>query len=139
MYCRWRLRCLSDNSQLLYRSGAVALWIVINTAGYTKCSCIWATSELFAMTFSIVTTRIYDTPRYVKRHSIVLAFNVISWVSIVFYAPWTRYLNRKRDRIQTEYDVSWRCSYNAQRLRNVTLEDLQAHHKSFILVYSLKT
>jgi hypothetical protein len=113
-------------------TGVVLLpvWIVINTAGYTKRSCVWATSEVFAMTFSIMATRIYDNPpRYVKGHSIVLAFNVLAWFCIVFCALWMRYLNRKKDRIESEYTE--RGEVHPHNGGQLTLEDLQDNHISF--------
>ncbi|KAH8699107.1 major facilitator superfamily domain-containing protein [Talaromyces proteolyticus] len=106
------------------------VWIVINTAGYTKRSCVWATSEVFAMTFSIMATRIYDTPpRYVKGHSIVLALNVLAGFSIVFCTWWMRRLNQKKDQIVAEYVE--RGEVHPHVAENLTLEDLQDRHILF--------
>jgi hypothetical protein len=82
------------------------------------------------MAFSIMATRIYDNPpRYLKGHSIVLSFNVLAWFCIVFCALWMRYLNRKKDRSESEYiERGEDHPHNAGRL---TLEDLQDNHISF--------
>ncbi|KIX06606.1 uncharacterized protein Z518_04582 [Rhinocladiella mackenziei CBS 650.93] len=80
------------------------VWQQINTIGYTKRGATWAFLEVFGLCYSIMGTRIYNTPpRYIKGHSVVLGLNAFALLNVVFVYLWMRYKNRQKDRIEGEY------------------------------------
>ena len=82
----------------------VATWVAMNTGGFTKRGTTWALAEISGQSFSIMGTHMYtDPPRYVKGHSVVLAFLVLALLSTVVLLFWMNYLNKEKDRTETEY------------------------------------
>ncbi|PYH94485.1 retrograde regulation protein 2 [Aspergillus ellipticus CBS 707.79] len=106
------------------------VWLVINTLGYTKRSTVWAFSEVWAMCFSIMATRIYtDPPRYIKGHSVVLALNVLALVDVVLLAVWMHAKNRAKERVLRECEV--RGEVHPHIRDRVSFEDVQDGHVAF--------
>ena len=109
-------------------------WIAINTAGFTKRGATWAFSETAGLCFSVMGTRIYNTPpRYIKGHSIVLAFNVVAAITAILTMLWMIRKNKKKDRVQREY--SERGEVHPHIVHEATLGDVQDDHISFRYIW----
>jgi MFS family permease len=81
------------------------VWVNINTVGFTKRGATWAFTEAFGLTFSIMGTRIYDTPpQFVKGHSVVLSLNILACFSVLAAYFYMRRLNRIKERLNSEND-----------------------------------
>lgn len=106
----------------------LASWLGINTGGFTKRGTTWAMAEIFGQCFSIMGSNIYtDAPRYIKGHSIVLAFLLMGMISTACLYFWMRHLNRKRDREESEYAARNELHPHASR----SLEEDFDFHVSF--------
>ncbi|KAH8808685.1 major facilitator superfamily domain-containing protein [Xylogone sp. PMI_703] len=82
----------------------IVAWITINTGGFTKRGTTWAMGEITGQLFSIMGTHIYNgAPRYIKGHSIVLAFQLFGLLNAIGVMLWMRHLNAKKDRVEAEY------------------------------------
>ncbi|KAL7896831.1 MFS general substrate transporter [Trichoderma sp. SZMC 28014] len=76
----------------------VGAWTGINIGGFTKRAITWAVTQVVGQCFSIVASHIYtDPPRYLKGHSICLAFQVVALLSTCVLWFWMRRLNKKKD------------------------------------------
>ena len=81
-----------------------AAWVAMNTGGFTKRGTTWALAEISGQCFSIMGTHVYtDPPRYIKGHSVILAFMLLALLSTVFLLSWMHRLNQKKDRTESEY------------------------------------
>ncbi|KIX00717.1 uncharacterized protein Z518_09782 [Rhinocladiella mackenziei CBS 650.93] len=79
-------------------------WLAINNGGFTKRGTTWALAEMVGQAFAIMGANVYDDrPRYVKGHSIALAFLLLAIVLVMVNWAWMRHGNKKRDRILAEY------------------------------------
>lgn len=108
----------------------IPVWLAINTGGFTKRGATWAFVETCGLSFSIMGSRIYtDAPRFIKGHSIVLAFNVLGAISVVLNSLWMRHLNKQKDQIEREY--AERRERHPHIAANATLEDVQDQHIYF--------
>ncbi|OQV02109.1 hypothetical protein CLAIMM_07359 [Cladophialophora immunda] len=103
-------------------------WLVINTGGFTKRASVWALAEVFSQCFSIMGANIYvNGPRYIKGHSVVLAFLVTAMATVVALSLTYRHLNKKRDRILEEYAQRGEIHPHM----NKSLEELHDFHVNF--------
>lgn len=81
-------------------------WLSSNCAGYTKRGTVWALAEIMAQAFSIFGTQIYTTPpRFIKGHSILLAFTLLSLSMVVTVHFMMKRENAKRDKIVAEFEA----------------------------------
>jgi hypothetical protein len=89
----------------LYTSVVLTVtWLAINTGGFTKRGTTWALAEILGQCSSIMGSNIYtDKPRYIKGHSIVLAFILFAICNALALIFWMRYLNKRKDRILADY------------------------------------
>jgi hypothetical protein len=102
----------------------------INTVGFTKRGATWAFTEVFGLTWSIMGTRIYDTPpRYIKGHSVVLALNAVGCLCIIAVYFWMRHINNKKERLEREY--AERGETHPHIAQNKSLEEVGEMHISF--------
>ena len=106
----------------------VAAWVAMSTGGFTKRGTTWALAEISGQCFSIMGTHVYtDPPRYVKGHSVVLAFMFLALLSTVSLLFWMNHLNRKKDRIESEYQERNELHPHASK----SLEEEYDYHISF--------
>ncbi|KAK1244209.1 hypothetical protein MKX08_002347 [Trichoderma sp. CBMAI-0020] len=76
----------------------VGAWTGINIGGFTKRAITWAVTQVVGQCFSIMASHIYtDPPRYLKGHSICLAFQVVALLLTCVLWFWMRRLNEKKD------------------------------------------
>jgi hypothetical protein len=89
----------------LYSSIVLAVtWLGINTGGFTKRGTVWALAEIVAQLTSIMGSNVYtDGPRYIKGHSIVLAFHLLAIANAVALIIWMKRVNIQKDRILADY------------------------------------
>ena len=81
-----------------------ATWLGINTAGFTKHGTAWAMAEIVGQCMSILGTHIYDGPScYIKGHSVVLGFLVLSILCATGLMIWMRRGNKRRDGVEGEW------------------------------------
>lgn len=104
------------------------VWMSNNSGGYTKRATIWALAEICAQAFSIFGTRIYTSPpRFIKGHSILLAFSALSLATVfAVYFIMSR-SNKKKDEILTEYEARGEVHPHVQ----LSLEDVYDDHILF--------
>lgn len=104
--------------------------MLINTAGYTKRAATWPFLEVFGLSWSIMGSRIYDTPpRFTKGHSVVLALNALAMINAAAAYWWMRRMNRIKDRTEREY--AERGEVHPHIAHGLTLEHVQDQHISF--------
>ncbi|EXJ68015.1 uncharacterized protein A1O5_08630 [Cladophialophora psammophila CBS 110553] len=102
----------------------------INTVGFTKRGATWAFTEAFGLTWSIMGTRIYDTPpRYVKGHSVVLALNALACLCVITVCFHMRRINSKKELLEREY--AERSETHPHIAQNKSLEEIGEGHISF--------
>ncbi|KAH8697045.1 retrograde regulation protein 2 [Talaromyces proteolyticus] len=106
------------------------IWLAINTGGFTKRGSAWAFAELVGLCFSIMGTRIYtEPPRFTKGHSVVLSLNALAGLCAVASYYWMRYLNKKKDGIQADYEA--RGVLHPHIASHATLEEVCDNHITF--------
>ena len=104
--------------------------MLINTGGYTKRAATWPVCETVGQVLAIMGTRIYDTPpRFIKGHSVVLAFNFLAILCTLGAFFYMRAQNKKRDRIEQE--LAQRGEVHPHIAERLTLEHVQDYHISF--------
>ncbi|KFY91883.1 hypothetical protein V500_04415 [Pseudogymnoascus sp. VKM F-4518 (FW-2643)] len=82
----------------------VPVWLNINTVGFTKRGTTWALAEIFGLTWSIMGTRIYNTPPlYIKGHAVVLSLNFLACFAVFTAYIYMRRMNKEKERLETEY------------------------------------
>lgn len=103
-------------------------WLALNTGGFTKRGTTWALAEIVGQCLAIMGASEYiDGPRYIKGHSIVLAFLVMAAFIAMFLMWWMRVQNVKRDRILA--DLAERNEIHPHAGKS--LEDEFDHHINF--------
>ena len=81
-------------------------WMGNNSGGYTKRSTTWALAEIIAQGYSMFGTQIFNNPpRFIMGHSIVLAMNVLSLITVVVVYFMMRGSNKRKDRLLAEYEA----------------------------------
>ena len=106
----------------------ITTWVSVNTAGFTKRGTTWALAEVSGQSFSIMGTHIYDhPPRFIKGHSIVLAFIVLAILSAIGLVLWMNHTNKKRDEIERDFQERGEVHPHASR----SLEEEFDYHISF--------
>lgn len=106
------------------------VWLNVNTVGFTKRGATWAFTETFGLTWSIMGSRIYDTPpHFVKGHSIVLSLNFLACFCVVAAYVYMRRINLKKERIEREY--AERGETHPHVAHQMTLEEVGEAHISF--------
>ena len=110
-----------------------ATWLGINTAGFTKRGTTWAMAEIVGQCVSILGTHIYDgPPRYIKGHSVVLGFLVLSLLCATGLMSWMRWENKRRDEVESEWTEKIR---RGEAIRHPdegkSLEETQDYHIGF--------
>lgn len=103
-------------------------WLGINTGGFTKRGTTWAMAEVVGQCFGIMGTNVYaDPPKYIKGHSIVLAFMVLALCNAAGLIFWMRYSNKKKDRVEREFAERGDVHPHVSR----SLEEEYDYHVSF--------
>lgn len=103
-------------------------WMAINTGGFTKRATTWAMGEILSQLFSIMGSNIYvNGPRYVKGHSVVLAFAAFAIVDSAILMVVFRRMNKKRDETLEEYASRGEVHPHSNR----SLEDELDFHINF--------
>lgn len=106
------------------------VWLNINTVGFTKRGATWALAEIFGLTWSIMGTRIYNTPPlYVKGHSIVLSLNFLACFTTFAAYLYMGRMNKQKERLEMEY--ADRGEVHPHIASNTTLEEAGEAHIAF--------
>lgn len=106
----------------------LSAWLLSNTAGYTKRASAWALAETFGPCFSILGTRIYDTPpRFVKGHATALGLIALSSALCAGLIWWMQRENMRRDKEVKRLEELGEIHAH----RDKSLEDEQDFHIDF--------
>lgn len=106
----------------------VGAWTGINIGGFTKRAITWAVTQVVGQCFSIMASHIYtDPPRYLKGHSICLAFQVVALLSTCVLWFWMRRLNEKKDQ-EAEHH---RTAGTIDPKSSLSLEEAYDYHPNF--------
>lgn len=106
-----------------------ATWTLSTHGGYTKRSTTWAMAQLFLQCYSILGTKIYNTPpRFLKGHGIVLGLQTLAAASVLLktWIMWRS--NRQKKQLQAEYAT------RAEQVPGMekSLEELNDKHPGFL-------
>ena len=105
-------------------------WLSINTGGYTKRATIWAGCEIFSQCLSIMGTHVYDTPpKYVKGHSIMIAFLALSIACTAAIMSTISRSNARKDRVEAVHIARGDLELHPHITQ--TLEDVHDNHILF--------
>ena len=106
----------------------IVAWLASNTAGFTKRGTTWAMAEISGQSFSIMGTHVYtNPPRFIKGHSIVLAFMVFAVLNATALLFWMNHLNKKKERVDADYRERNEIHPHTSR----SLEEEYDYHHSF--------
>ncbi|KFZ15697.1 hypothetical protein V502_05440 [Pseudogymnoascus sp. VKM F-4520 (FW-2644)] len=108
----------------------VPVWLNINTVGFTKRGTTWALAEIFGLIWSIMGTRIYNTPPlYIKGHAVVLSLNCLACFTVFVAYIYMRRMNKQKERLEMEY--ANRGEVHPDIANNNSLEEVGEAHISF--------
>ncbi|KAL7919741.1 MFS general substrate transporter [Trichoderma austrokoningii] len=106
----------------------VGAWTGINIGGFTKRAITWGVTQVVGQGFSILASHIYtDPPRYLKGHSICLAFQIAALLSTCILWVWMRQLNKKKDREAEHHLTAGTIDPKA----SLSLEEAYDYHPNF--------
>lgn len=105
-----------------------ATWVMTTYGGYTKRSTAWAMAQISIQCFSILGTKIYNTPpRFLKGHAILIGVQALGLASGLAKYWIMRRSNRRKDAEKLEYESRGEPVPGIER----SLEELNDKHPAF--------
>lgn len=106
----------------------IVTWIGINTAGFTKRAATWSVAEICSNSVAIMGPHVYtDPPRFIKGHSILIAFTCLSMLMAICAYSYMAHENRRRDRVERDFQERGERHPDMDK----SLEDLCDRHVAF--------
>ncbi|OPB46934.1 hypothetical protein A0O28_0070580 [Trichoderma guizhouense] len=103
-------------------------WASINVGGFTKRAMTWGVAEVVGQCFAIMASHIYtDPPRYLKGHSICLAFQAMGFISAFLMWLHMRHLNGKKE----EEAARHQAAGTVHPMSHQSLEEAYDYHPDF--------